>query len=252
LFGQSSRSWNTLSPITAARSVTSLPGRRAGLTLLPLEAPSPFLRTMTSLRSRSEKMPLANLCNRHDVKNRHPLSRPILESRVHTRLTVASCAPRELRTLVRFPKCCISRRRRLTITVWFYPGAEGYPDLESRSGWCRYRELCPDPDVPTWDKPIRVDRALMARSKPAPAYSAKTRARQNRPLTLPVTPPGSRPNESADPATPRCQFPYLAAQSPPPTTRELPRVPRLFSTGSAPPSPASTSRSAFRRRVSPH
>lgn len=206
---------------------------------------------MSSLRSRSEKMPLANLCNRHDVKNRHPLSQPILESRAHTRLTAASCALRELRTLVRFPKCCIPRRRRLATTSRFYPVSEGYPDLESRSGWCRCRELCPDPDVPTWDKPIRVDRALMARSKPAPACSAETRARQNRPLTFPVTPPGSRPNESVNPATPRCQFPCLAAQSPPPTKRELPRIPRLISTDSAPPSSASTSRNAFRRRVSP-
>lgn len=111
-------------------------------------------------------MPLANLCNRHDVKNRHPLSRPILESRAHTRLTAASCALRELRTLVRFPKCCIPRRRRLATTSWFYPVAEGYPDLESRSGWCRYRELCPDPDAPTWDKPIRVDRALWLGQSP--------------------------------------------------------------------------------------
>jgi hypothetical protein len=43
LFGQSHRRSNTLSPIAAVRSVTSLPDRRAGLTLLPSATyPPPF------------------------------------------------------------------------------------------------------------------------------------------------------------------------------------------------------------------
>jgi len=42
LFGQSLRSCNTLSPIAAVRSVTSLPDCHAGLTLLP-SAPFPQL-----------------------------------------------------------------------------------------------------------------------------------------------------------------------------------------------------------------
>lgn len=89
VFGQSHRSCSTLSPIAAARSVTSLPDCHAGLTLLPFASLPRLLvepprsrrvrdaRLWSALRAsqhprfrrrrddaRVGKMPLANLCNR--------------------------------------------------------------------------------------------------------------------------------------------------------------------------------------------
>lgn len=89
VFGQTLRSCSTLSPIAATRSVTSLSGCHAGLTLLPSASlPQPLVELLRSRRVRDArcldalrashhhrfrrrrddarvgKMPLANLCNR--------------------------------------------------------------------------------------------------------------------------------------------------------------------------------------------
>ncbi len=203
VFGQSPHGLDTLSPITAARSVTSF-------TELPRRAdPSPSRRLPAAIAgdvrapgeigedaSRQSLQPC--LLSKKRAPNEpfdprapgfHPTFRRTLG------------APRD-RTLVRFAKCpgCVGA---VSPTAF----AAGYLGLESRSGWCRRRELWLVPPSPRGPKPSRVDRAPMARSKSAPACSAETRTRRNRPLTLPVAPP-VRSNESTDPDGVRSHEPF--------------------------------------------
>lgn len=196
--------WDTLSPITAACSVTSCSGRRAGLTRLPSDALSPQFPTMIAHRPRSEKMPLANLCNRLCCQLRAPCESTdsratsshshVLRRRLAPLYRVSPAPISRLRTLVRITKLRCRRRRRLTTHLRIAPLANSYPDLESRSGWCRRRELCSGFAVPFPESSVGADRAPCS-LEPVPVearaglLSRNSRARQNHPLTLPVTPP---------------------------------------------------------------
>jgi len=120
-------------------------------------------------------MPLANLCNQPCCQKRAPCEST--DSRAtgsHPRVRHSMRAPRtpHLRAdseTRHFTLASARDPRRL-------PVANSYPDLESRSGWCRRRELCPDCYVPARTNSLgstaRAVFSSSARSKPAPAYSA--------------------------------------------------------------------------------
>jgi hypothetical protein len=125
-----------------------------------------------------EKMPLANLYNRLCCQTGTPRvdrlssqgSRPCDRRFARAPHRPHSRTGREVR---------IPQRRR-------WSGLLQSLGLESRSGWCRRRELCLDCNVPAQSRtpegrPLPPSRA--ARSKPVPACSAETRARRNLPLT---------------------------------------------------------------------
>jgi hypothetical protein len=131
-----------------------LPGRRAGLTLLPPDTSPPQSPATFAHRARSEKMPLANLCNRHCCQLRapcEPFDSRATNSRPHDPHDL--CAPRSrispARNRSRSALACGSRSAVARTGAGSQPAfANSYPGLESRSGWCRRRELCPGPDVP--------------------------------------------------------------------------------------------------------
>lgn len=122
----------------------------------------------------------------------------------------------------------------------------GYLGLESRSGWCRRRELWLTPMYPCGR--IRwVDRAPMARSKPALACSAESRAHHNPPLTLPVTPPSST-DESADSNDARSHEPFRPRAA----RAEFPRLPKTPIRDSTPLLPLPGAEAPSAAGVSPH
>jgi len=119
------------------------PPRRADSS--PSRHALPPLLTVLSYQARSEKMFLANLCNRPCCQYGHPSSRPTHELRAHTRIFLRLVrAPRD-------PHASTGRETRHGhVGASSQPAfTDSYPGLESRSGWCRRRELWPDPDVPT-------------------------------------------------------------------------------------------------------
>lgn len=150
-------------------------------------------------------MPLANLCNRPCCQTgTHWTYRPPSDGLTPAcpsrhALPAGSarflCGPRSAASLTREgarlelndkERSNCRRRRRLTSTLrWrlFRPRVAGRLASPPRAtvGF----------DVPIRNESSRVDRAPKARSKPAPACSAVTRARRNHPLTLPVASSGT-------------------------------------------------------------
>lgn len=128
-------------------------------------------------------MPLANLYNRLCCQQA-PLGSTDFRAGARALVIAASRALRIARTLVRGAKYAFHRDAD-RLGLWIREPQD--LGLESRSGWCRRRELCLDCDVPaqgfspggsTAPAPSRA-----ARSKPAPTCSIEIRARRNLPLT---------------------------------------------------------------------
>jgi hypothetical protein len=133
------------------------------------------------------------------VKYGHPSSLSTLELRAHTRMAPASRALHGIRTPVRVAKCNDGRWRR--ITADFRRQLPRPRVAERLVAAAASRSLIPT--FPSGVSPGRVDRAPMARSKPAPTYSA-TDASPSKPSTdapCHVARP-SIESSSIDPTTP--------------------------------------------------
>lgn len=92
VFGCLLRSWDTLSPTAAARSVTSLPGRRAGLTLLPSDEPRRIATTSPTGRDPRRCLSPISATN-HLVKRAPCASTDSLAAGSHPHDQRCLCAP---------------------------------------------------------------------------------------------------------------------------------------------------------------
>jgi len=182
LFGLSPRNWNTLSPITAARSVTSFTGLPRRADSSPSRCGAPPLPTSSSLRARSEKMLLANLCNHACCQLQAPIGSTNSRASGFRRRNLRSvCSPR-------YPHSRTNREAQTRHVASVHlqrpvarpgsPIAEKPGELKPTRPRVAERLVPPpravsDSDVPSWTNPGWVDRAAMARSKFARAYSAQ-------------------------------------------------------------------------------